>query len=492
MIAGVATCLAIALAVGGMAFNLGGTGQIASVAVLPFENSTGDSSIDYLSNGISEGLINKLSSLNGVRVISRSSSFSFKGKEMDAIAIGRKLGVDAIILGSLAQRGTSLAIRAELVRVANQSQIWGEKYDRLADDVLKIEAEMATTIAATITKTLRRTLSEDEKTKLTRASTDNPEAYRLYLKGHDFRVGSQREMDKSIDYFQQAIAVAPNYALAHAGLAQAYAQYAFLRAAGRAETAEKARAAVDRALALDPDLAEAHNALGTIRFYLDWDWSGAEIEFKRALALNASSATIRGDYGYFLTVAGHLDAGLAQLEAAVKLDPHAVRPLHDLGINAWARDDLDLAAARFRRALEIEPKWAWGYIKLSRVLALQKKCPAALVQAQKGEAIIADGAAPLARAWIGATYGTCGDVTRARQKLAELQALEKKQYLDPATFADIHASLGELDQAFEYFEKAIADRTPNMVHARFHTKVVPALATSPRYKALIERLAFPK
>ena len=246
------------------------------------------------------------------------------------------------------------------------------------------------------------------------------------------------------------------------------------------------------ALALDPDLAEAHNALGTIRFYLDWDWSGAEIEFKRALALNANSATTRADYGYFLTITGRLDAGLAQLEAAVKLDPHAVRPLHDLGINAWARNDLDLAAARFRRAIEIEPNWAWGYIKLSRVLALQKKCLESLVQAQKGEAIIADGAAPLARAWLGAAYGTCGDVTRARQKLADIQTLEKKQYVDPVTFADIHASLGELDQALDYYEKAITDRTPATVHARLQTNVVPALVTSPRYKALLERLAYPK
>ena len=239
------------------------------MAVLPFENATGDPGNEYLSDGISESLINKLSSLPGLRVISRTSAFAFKGKKLGPAEIGRTLGVDALLLGSLAQRGASLAITAELVSVRDDTQLWGEKYTRAADDVLKVEGE----IAATIARTLRGQLSGEEQQKLARGATDDPEAYRLYLKGRDFLVGNQQEMDKSVDYFQQAVARAPEYALAHAGLAEAYTRQAFLRASGREEPLRKARAAVNRALELDPDLAEAHTALGLVRFYFEWDWA---------------------------------------------------------------------------------------------------------------------------------------------------------------------------------------------------------------------------
>ena len=251
-------------------------GAIGSVAVLPFENATGDPGNEYLSDGISESLINKLSSLPGLRVISRTSAFAFKGKKLGPAEIGRTLGVDALLLGSLAQRGASLAITAELVSVRDDRQLWGEKYSRSADDVLKVEGE----IAATIARTLRGQLSGEEQQKLARGATADPEAYRLYLKGRDFLVGNQQEMDKSVDYFQQAVARAPEYALAHAGLAEAYTRQAFLRASGREEPLRMARAAVNRALELDPDLAEAHTALGLVHFYFEWDWAGAEAEFR--------------------------------------------------------------------------------------------------------------------------------------------------------------------------------------------------------------------
>jgi non-specific serine/threonine protein kinase len=205
--------------------------SIGSVAVLPFENATGDPANDYLSDGISESLITKLSGLPGLRVISRTSAFAFKGKAVAAAEIGRKLGVDALLLGTLAQRGSNLAISAELVSVRDDTQLWGERYSRAADDVLAVEGEIATTIA----RHLRRELSGDQREKLARASSDDPEAYRLYLRGRGFLVGNQQEMDKGVDYLQQAVARAPDYALAHAGLAEAYTRQAFLRGSGREE-----------------------------------------------------------------------------------------------------------------------------------------------------------------------------------------------------------------------------------------------------------------
>jgi TolB-like protein len=488
LIGAVALVVLIALAVVAT-LKLGSRGDaIGSVAVLPFENATGDASLDYLGEGISESLINRLSGLSGLKVISRTSAFAFKGKKLDPMEIGRKLGVDALILGGLAQRGTNFAITAELVRVGDAAQLWGEKYSRRADDVQQVEAEIATTIV----KTLKRQLSGEEKAKLTQVATTDPEAYRLYLKGRDFQRGSQREMDKSIDLLQQAVARAPDYALAHAGLAEAYTRQSFLRGSARAEPLEKARAALKRALELDPNLAEAHSALGLVRFYFEWDWAGAEAEFRRALELNPGSSAVHEEYGVFLTSMGRLDEGLARSREAARLDPLSVGPVHDLAINAMARGDLEEAAKGFRRAIDIDPNWTWGYVKLGRTLAMQKKCPEALPQAEIAEGRIAGGAAPLARSWLGVTFALCGDGARARQKLAELRALEKKQYVDPVSFAAIEGALGDMEGAMRSYEKAFEDRTPNMVYAAMAPAFSPEVVPLARYRAIVERMGFPK
>jgi TolB-like protein/Tfp pilus assembly protein PilF len=459
---------------------------IGLVAVLPFENTTGDPAIEYLSDGISECLINKLSRLDGLRVISRTSAFAFKGKKMEPTEIGRCLGVDALVLGSLAQRGSNLAIAAELVSVRDSTQLWGRKYERRTDDIMQVEGE----IAATIARTLRRQLSGQEKVKLARIETSDPEAYRLYLKGRNFLVGNQQEMDKSVDCFRQAVARAPEYAMAHAGLAEAYTRQAFLRALDRTEVVGRARAAVTRALELEPDLAEAHAVLGLVRFYFEWDWTGADAELRRALALNPGSSAVHEGYGVFLTAMGRLDEGLAQSGEAARLDPLSVGPAHDLGINAMIRGDHAQAAAGFRRAIDIDPNWAWGYIKLARTLAIQEKCEEALAQADIAERRIAGGAAPLSWSWLGATYALCGDPVRAREKLEQLHTLETRQYVDPVTFAEIHCALGEMDEALRWYEKAFLDRTPNMVYAAILPRISPALAGNPHYKAIIDRMGF--
>jgi len=461
---------------------------IGLVAVLPFENSTGDSAIDYLSDGISECLINKLSSLSGLRVISRTSAFAFKGKKMEPTEIGRRLGVDALVLGSLAQRGLSLSITAELMSMGDATQLWGQKYARRADDMMQVESEIATTIA----RTLRRKLSGVEKVKLARTATCDPEAYRLYLRGRDFLVGNQQEMDKSVDYFQQAVARAPDYAMAHAGLAEAYTRQAFLRAVDRTEAVGKARDAVTRALELDPDLAEARAALGLVRFYFEWEWAGADAEFRRALELNPGSRAAHENYGVFLTAMGRLDEGLVQSREAAILDPLSVGPAHDMAINALVRGDYEEAATGFRHAIDIDPNWTWGYIKLARTLAIQKKCKEALAQAEIAERRIAGGVAPLSWSWLGATYAICRDTARARQKLDELHALEKKQYVDPVTFAEIHSALGEIDQAIRWYEKAFQDRTPNMAYAAIVSRIGPELAGEPRFQAIVDRMGFPQ
>jgi len=458
------------------------------LAVLPFENATGDTSNDYLSDGISESLINRLSSLDVLRVISRTSAFAFKGKPMAAMEIGRKLGVDALVVGSLGQRGAHLAITAELVSIRDDTQLWGDKYSRPADDMLQVEGEIAATIAAA----LSRRLSGANKGKLARAATSDPEAYRLHLKGRSFLVGNQQEMDKSVDYFLQAVARAPGYAMAHAGLAEVYTWQAYLRAAGRAEAVVKARAAVTRALELDPGLAEAHAALGAVRFNFEWDWAGAEVEFRRALELNPGSQVVQEAAGEFLIMTGRFDEGLVRTREAARLDPLSVGPVHNLAIVALARGELEQAAAGFRHAIDLDPNWTWGYIKLARTLARQKQCSEAFAQAEIGERRIAGGVTPLCWSWLGVTYATCGDAVRARQKLDQLHALEEKQYVDPVTFAAIHGALGEMDEALGWYEKAFADRTPNMAWAAILPGVSTELVGNARFQAILDRMGLSK
>jgi serine/threonine-protein kinase len=299
-------------------------------------------------------------------------------------------------------------------------------------------------------------------------------------------------MDNGIAYFQQAAAKAPEFALAHAGLAEAYTIQAFLRASDRKEAVEKARAAVTRALELDPDLAEAHAGLGLIHFYFEWDWAQAEVEFRRAVALNPGSVSVHDEFGNFLTAMGRLDEGLAQSLEAARLDPMSVGPVHDAALNYLFRGELEQAAAKFRRTIEIDPNWTWGYIKLGRTLALQKKCPEAMAQSEIAEQRIAGGPAPLSRSWLGTNYALCGETARARKKLDELHALEKKQYVDPVTFASIHVALGEMEEALRWYEKAFEDRTPNMVFANMASRMSPELAREARYREIVRRMGFPQ
>jgi tetratricopeptide (TPR) repeat protein len=232
--------------------------------------------------------------------------------------------------------------------------------------------------------------------------------------------------------------------------------------------------------------------LGLVRFYFEWDWADADAELRRALALNPGSSSVHEDYGLFLTAMGRLDEGFTRSGEAARLDPLSVGPAHDLAINAMIRGDHEQAAAGFRLAIDIDPNWAWGYIKLARTLAIQKKCKEALAQAEIAERRIAGGAAPLSWSWLGATYALCGDTARARQKLDELHALESKQYVDPVTFAEIHCALGETDEALRWYEKAFLDRTPNMVYAAILPRISPVLAANPFYEAIVDRMDFPR
>jgi TolB-like protein/Tfp pilus assembly protein PilF len=454
-----------------------------SIAVLPFVNMSSDKEQEYFSDGISEELLNLLAKVPQLQVTARTSSFAFKGKETGIPEIARQLHVAHVLEGSVRKAGNSVRITAQLIKAGSDTHLWSQTYDRKLDDIFAIQDD----IAADVVKQLKvRLLGAAPKARAT-----DPEVYRLYLRGRDFLVGTDQEMDKSIDYFQQAVARDPDYAMAHAGLADAYTVQAFLRANSRTEAAAKARAEVTRALELDPNLGEAHAALASILFLFEWDWAGADAEFRRGISLSPGSEAVHEAYGGFLNAMGRLDEGLAQSSEAARLDPLSVQPFHDIAINALIRGNYDLAAAGFRRTIDIDPNWTWGYIKLGRALSLAQKCKEAFVQTEIAERRIAGGEGPLSRSWLGSTYATCADSKRARQKLAELHAIAAKRYVDPATFATIHASLGEIEEALRWYQKALMDRSPDMVYAKVVGQMTPQLAANPGFQSILERMSFP-
>jgi len=455
-----------------------------SIAVLPFVDMSSAKDQEYFSDGISEELLNLLAKIPQLQVTARTSSFALKGHALGIREVARKLHVAHVLEGSVRKAGDAVRITAQLIDAATDKHLWSQTYDRKLDDIFAIQDD----IAADVVKHLQVTILGPAP----KAHATDPEAYRLYLRAHDFLVGTDQEMDKSIDYFQQAIARAPDYAIAHDGLADAWATQATLRANSRAEVAGKARAEVNRALELEPDLGEAHASLAQILFLFEWDWAGADAEFQRAVALAPGSEIVHENYGEFLNAMGRLDEGLAQSREAARLDPLSVTPFHDIAINALVRNHYDEAAAGFRKTIDIDPNWTWGYIKLGRTLAMAGKCKEAFVQTAIAERRIADSQAPLSRSWLGSTYAVCGDTARARQKLAELHAIGEKRYLDPTPIAAIHASLGEMDEALPLFQKALDDRSPDMVYARITPWLIPQLGKSAEYGRMVERMGFPR
>ena len=310
-ILGAATVAAMALAYAGYSGFLakGVAKSIDSVAVLPFANESGVPDNEYLSDGISETLINSLSQLSDVKVIARSSSFVYKGKPVDVQEAARALDVEAIVTGRVTQRGDMLLIGVELVDTADRRQLWGEQYSRKAEDLLQVQAEISRDVA----ENLRRRLSSGERNRVAKPETLSEEAYELALKARfAARRGGVQDRKRAIGYFQQAVALDSNYALAYVGLSSTYRALVADSAIDPKEFTPKAEAAVRRALAIDETLADAHGALGNL-LRDSWDWTGAEREYRRAIALNPSLVTARRGYAWYLSLAGRHDEAIAEM-----------------------------------------------------------------------------------------------------------------------------------------------------------------------------------
>jgi serine/threonine-protein kinase len=428
--------------------------SIDSLAVLPLENASDDSGAEYLSDGITESIINDLAQLPKLRVVSRTTVFRYKGRRTNPIAVGRELGVRAVLAGRVLTVGDELVIRTELVDVANDEQVWGGQYRRKQTDILAVEEELSREIC----EQLRLKLSGAERRRLAKRPTENTEAYHLYLRGrYCVNKRTQQWLRKAIGYFRQAIDVDPNYALAYAGIADAYGLLASSTGGlPPAETYPKAKAAAERALELDDTLGEAHTALGFFRLLYDWDWPAAESCFKRAIELTPNYASAHDGYGFYCKVMGRHEEAIAACTRALELDPLSLFITTSVGWAHYFARDFERAIEFGRKTLEMDPDFGVAYWNIGLAYEALSRYEEAIDAFQR--------AARSSReltvlAHLGRSRALAGRSVEAQLVLDDLRERASRHYVASYYFAIVHLGLGERDRAFEYLERAYEERS---------------------------------
>jgi serine/threonine-protein kinase len=422
---------------------------INSVAVLPFANESGNADAEYLSDGISESLINSLSQVPQLKVIARSSSFKYKNKEFDLQEAARALGVEAILSGRVLQRGENLQISVELINASDKTQLWGEQYNRRAGDLLAVQSEISREIAGQ----LRARLTNAEQQQIAKRETTNREAYELVLKGRLYRLrGGAENRRKAIEYYQQAIAIDPAYALAHAELSEGYRSLINNRLSDPRELIFKSAQAAQRAVELDDRLAEAHYALATIKRY-DWDWQASEREYKRALELNPNLASARNGYAVYLTMTNRHDEAIAEVRRARELDPLSLIINANVGYTLYFARRYDEAFEPLRKTLELEPNFPTAYSMLAANYAAKGMYREAAAHFQ--ETIRLGGSNTGVQIYLGAVLARSGETEKARAILKQLD--NTKEYVSPVELTVLYVALGEREQAFALLEKAYGE-----------------------------------
>jgi len=457
-------------------------GAIDSIAVLPLVNASNNPDTDYLSDGISESLINSLSQLPGIKVIASTSSLRYKGKEVDPKEVARTLGVEAILTGRVSQRDDNLLINVELIRAEDKTQIWGEQYDRKATDLLSVQRE----IAREITRNLRLKLSGAEQGRVTKHYTENPEAYQLYLKGRFYwnkRTGDAAK--KAIEYFQQAIEIDPNYALAYAGLADAYQMRNIFGDASPQEAFPKAKTAAKRALELDETLAEAHTSLASSLFFYDRNYREAAREYQRAIELNPNYATAHQWYGVaYLSKTERFDEAITELKRAQELDPLSLAINADFGNTYIQARQYDRAIEQLRKTVEMDQSFYFAHALLGIAYQMKGYSQDAIAEYQKARQLNDD---PFVLALLGNIYAVSGRKDEALKILDQLKQLSKQRFVYAYGIALVYVGLGDKDQAFQWLEKSFQDREARINRLRVDP-LFDSIRSDARYADLIRRI----
>lgn len=460
-----------------------GAEERVSVAILPLLNMSGDASAEYLSDGITESIINSLSQLPSLRVLARSTVFRYKGLDVDPQSVGREMNVRAVLTGRLIQLDDNLIIRTELVDTENGWQLWGEQYNRKTSDLLSVQEE----ISRQISEKLRTKLSGEEEQRLAKRPTTSTEAYQTYLKGRfHWNKRTQEGIERGIDYFKEAIALDPSYALAYAGLADSYAllgavEYAAL---SPGEAMQQAREATLKALSIDDTLAEAHASLAYVRIF-DWNWPEAEREYRRSIELNPSYATARHWYAHYLTAMGRQTEAVAEMSIARELDPLSLPINAGMGWHYYLTRQYDEAIREYHKTLELNENFYMAHFLLGMALEQVGRYDEALDAYRR--AISLSGSSPAMLAAPGHAYAMLGRADEARRVLAELHALSARRFVSPYHIAVIHAALGETDQAFDWLARACDAQSEALIWFALDPMLDP-LRPDPRFHTIITRI----
>jgi serine/threonine-protein kinase len=456
-----------------------------TIAVLPFVNASPDPENEYLSDGITDELINALAKVEGLRIASRTSAFALKGTSRDVRSIGASLGVSAILEGTVRKADRRLRVTAQLTNVADGRLLWSERYDREIEDVFALQDE----IAGTIVQTLRHTLLGDLGELVPRRYTENVAAHNLYLKGRYYWNQRTKEgIAQAIHCFEQAIAEDPEYALAYSGLADCHAIQVDYRGIPAAEGMQRAKEEARRALALDETLAEAHTSLAWVTFIYDWDWAGAEKAFRRAIELNPRYATARQWHAWLLTALGRTEHALAEGRSALELDPASVTVRRSMGWLYYYARRYDAAAEHLRRALAMDPTSSENH----RVLGLVHTQRGALDEA---ETALRQALAPhrgeresaYALAALGYLQARRGDRAAAEERLRELEHRAREEYVSPVALVTILVELDRADPALDWLERAYEERRGWLAYLTVEPVLDP-LRGNPRFAALVRKM----
>jgi len=455
---------------------------IDSIAVLPFENQDHDRDTDYLSDGVTESIINSLTQLPNLKVIARSSVFRFKGQTTDPFVAGKELGVRAVLTGRIMQRGDDLMISTELVDVRDNKQLWGEQYNRKVSDLLAVQRD----IASEISSNLRLRLTGTDANRLSKQYTDNAEAYQLYLKGLFFlNKRTEEDSRKAIDYFQQVIVKDPNNALAYTALSDVYSHLVFpLGSVPPGEAMPKAKEAASHALAIDNALGAAHASMAYEVFFYEWNWPLAEREFKRAIELDPNNADAHHWYSHYLMSQRRFDESLVESKRSQELSPiDRLLNIH-LGWHYLYTRQYDQALERLNRVVDMDRNFPQTYIWLGLTYEQKREYPEAIASFQKAM-VLFPGGSTQAKAQLGHAFAVSGQKKEALKIIAELG--ENGTYVSPYHVAAIYAGLGDKDRTFVWLEKAYEERSDWLVNLT-NDQRFDDLRSDPRFADLVRRV----
>jgi TolB-like protein len=432
-----------------------------SIAVLPFENTGRDPAMEYLSEGIAETIINSLSRLQQLRVVPRTTAFQYKAKPLNAAQIGRELGVRIVLTGHVVQRSDRLIVGAELIDPVEHAQLWGRTFDRRKEDIFSIESE----IAAEIPNHLRLPLTDMQKRQLTKRSTESRDAYHLYLKAMYFANKYTPDgFRKGLDYCRQAIEADPVYADAYAGLSYLYSLMGAFDTVPALEAFPRARAAALKALEIDDGLSDAHAVLGFVKMVHDWDWQGAETEFRQAIELGPHMPGGHYAFSHWCLAKGELKQAVEEAKRAIDLDPLSLPKNYHLGAVYFFAHQYDLAIAQLHKTSELDPSFGIAHNLLAVTYATKGMFGEAVEEAETARALY-DGL--YSQVTLAGVNALMGKLVEARKILGEVEQVSKAPYFPRALWcAKIHALLAERDQAFVWLDRAWEAREPALIYLR--------------------------